>query len=78
MILEKQCPMCEGIHKMTLTKDEGLAFERWECEGLLIQDCFPSFNPMEREFIKTGYCPDCQSVLFGTDFQSNRIKKGDE
>lgn len=74
MILEQECPMCGKKHQMILTKDEGLQFERWEHEGLLIQDCFPSFNPMEREFIKTGYCPGCQSLLFGTNFDSNRIK----
>ena len=28
---------------------------------------------MEREFIKTGYCPDCQKELFGTDYTSDDI-----
>ena len=60
---------------MTLTKDEGMQFNEWMYKHKLIQDCFPSFNPMEREFIKTGYCPDCQTLLFGTNFDSDRIKK---
>lgn len=74
MELERECPMCGKIHQMTLTKDEGLKFEKWEYEGLLIQDCFPDFNPMEREFIKTGYCPYCQKLIFGTECDSKRIK----
>lgn len=73
MKIEQICPMCGEKHQMELTKDEGLRFERWEYEGLLIQEAFPGFNPMEREFIKTGYCPDCQSLLFGTDYKSERI-----
>ena len=75
MIIHKECPMCSKRYRMTLTKDEGMQFNKWAYEGLLIQDCFPSFNPMEREFIKTGYCPDCQLLLFGTNFDSDRIKK---
>lgn len=73
MKIERICPICEQKHQIILTKDEELSFVSWKCEGLLIQEAFPGFNPMEREFIKTGYCPDCQSLLFGTDYKSERI-----
>ena len=75
MIIEKSCRMCGEINQMVLTEAEGLQFDEWKYENKLIQDCFPSFNPMEREFLKTGYCPDCQSLFFGTDYKSDRIKK---
>ena len=32
--------------------------------GGLIQEKLKSFNDFEREFVKTGYCPECQEDLF--------------
>lgn len=40
--------------------------------GMSVQDAFPHLNPVEREFLITGYCPDCQKLLFGNGV-SDRI-----
>lgn len=29
---------------------------------------FPDMDVQKREFIKSGYCPDCQKALFGTEY----------
>ena len=31
-----------------------------------IQDIFPNLTPTEREFYKTGYCKECQDILFAS------------
>ena len=68
----KECPMC-GVNKsMQLTKDDIEGLEAYE-SGVLIQSALPLMNPMEREFIITGYCPRCQTMLFGTTYTSDRI-----
>lgn len=67
------CLMCGETHTMTLTDEEQKAYTEYITKGGLIQNYFPHMNPMEREFIKTGYCPSCQSLLFGTDYTSEKI-----
>ena len=69
----KECPMCGSSKTMRLTAEDVRGVERYNA-GALAQDAFPSMNPMEREFMITGYCPKCQSLLFGTNFKSERIK----
>ena len=64
----QKCPMCGKLHGMMLPRprlDEYYAGCRKYAEGALIQDAFPGFSASEREFIRDGYCPECQSVLFG-------------
>lgn len=34
----------------------------------LMQEIFPEMDPQKREFIKTGYCPDCQELIFGSKY----------
>lgn len=66
----KECPMCHELYVMELTETE---YEKLFDNQELIQDLFPEFNPMEREFLMTGYCPQCQEKLFGTQYTSERI-----
>ena len=68
----KECHMCVANKYMRLTKDDVKGIEEYE-SGVLIQSALPLMNPMEREFIITGYCPKCQTMLFGTTSTSNRI-----
>ena len=75
MVIERSCPMCRKEMAIKVSK-EGLI--KYSCYGKLIQESFPELNPMEREFIKTGYCPDCQKKLFGTEFKSNRFVSEEE
>lgn len=65
----KICPMCNNIHSLMLNHPEKLLVERFESGELdgLVQDVLSFLNPAEREFIKVGYCGDCQSMLFGNE-----------
>ena len=68
-IVHRVCPMCGKELAMEVPADGILKLSY----GKLIWEALPELNPMEREFIKTGYCPDCQKKLFGTDFKSARF-----
>lgn len=60
----RQCPMCGDINIKVIEVDK----QNWQhycCYGTkLIQEYFPDLSANEREFIKTGYCDKCQSILF--------------
>lgn len=60
-----ECSMCGVFYHITLTDEEMKAYHKYLRGGLLIQDCLPSLNKCEREFLKSGYCPDCQKLIFG-------------
>ena len=66
--------MCGDTNIMTLDKKEENGVERYISGGILLQNAVPGLNPMEREFFKTGYCPECQNMIFGTRFKSRKIK----
>lgn len=57
----KSCPMCRNNYYISVEKD------RADLIGglFLIQELFPELNVTEREFLKSGYCPKCQKMLFG-------------
>jgi hypothetical protein len=63
----KICPMCNNIHSIMLNQPEEFLVERFENRELggLVQDVLSFLNPAEREFIMTGYCGNCQMLLFG-------------
>lgn len=61
-----KCPMCGKVHKMDMTPDQSERYYKdYVRDRGLIQEIFPELNPVEREFIKSGYCPKCQEMLFG-------------
>ena len=63
--VEKQCPMCGKFTKKILnTKATSQQITDYYYGRILIQDAFPDLSASEREFIKTGYCDKCQSILF--------------
>lgn len=68
--------MCKKEHIIFLNKEEKEALQKWY-DGMYIQDAFPEWNPMEREFLKTGYCPTCQKLLFGANYESDRIRESE-
>ena len=69
MNIVKNCPMCGVTLAFGLTDDEYVAFRN---KGQrFIQDVLPHFDKVEREFLKTGYCPDCQSLIFGSSYEMN-------
>ena len=68
----KSCTICGDTYHIKLTDKE---YEDFINKNDLIQNIFPNFNPTEREFLKTGYCPDCQAMLFGAKYDTDKIKK---
>lgn len=66
MLVVRLCPMCGTIHEKKLDITEAQLF-KYENSMALIQDVFPNLNPAEREFIKTGYCDECQNLLFNCE-----------
>ena len=72
--VSKICPMCNEMYDLTLMgEEENNYWSYWNGKGY-IQDMLPSLNPVEREFIKTGYCPHCQEMLFGNG-ETDRVVK---
>ena len=64
MLINKICPMCRKNAFLRINSDQEKEFENYACYGGLIQEKLKSFNDFEREFVKTGYCPECQEDLF--------------
>lgn len=64
-LIKRTCPMCGRV--IGLKEDETMAAEHrhYAMYGGRIQDELTDFDAFEREFIKTGYCPNCQEMLFG-------------
>ena len=74
MKLVMRCPMCGGEHYIELTAEQEDKYRRYRGGEGYIQEMFAEFGAVDREFIKTGYCPQCQELLFG-DGTSELIKK---
>ena len=68
----KKCMMCGKTHQMEVTEEQ---FDTWRYGDGPIQDRLPGLNPLEREFLMTGYCPECQAMLFGNNYSSDKIRK---
>lgn len=68
-IIRRECPMCRKTHFAKITEDEYDQYKRYVTRKCLIQNIMPNTSPTVREFLKTGYCPDCQELLFGKSEQ---------
>lgn len=71
------CPLCGETHYLDLIDDEFELFKLYEAGFGHIQDMLPMLNPTEREFLMTGYCPNCQKMLFGVDTTTDHIHPGE-
>lgn len=58
------CGICGRESYLELTDSELEAYRGYLAGGQLIQECLPTLNRCEREFLKSGYCKDCQKLLF--------------
>ena len=72
----RECPMCREIVYMDNVDEH--AYNAWKNEGKLIQDAFPNMNAEEREFIMTGYCFECQEMLFANPFEDEEETETDK
>lgn len=69
ILLERKCPFTGALNTMELPlthREYDRGVYMWEM-GVLIQDAFPTLNPDQREFIKTGITPEMWDKLFGED-----------
>lgn len=68
------CPMCGEINSITLTDNQAERYNDYLEHGGFIQEALSDLNKCEREFLKTGYCPECQEMIFGNG-ETKLIKK---
>jgi len=63
--VSQQCSMCGQKSAIDLSEEELEAFRSYLVKhNKPIQDCLPTLNNCEREFLKSGYCKNCQKLLF--------------
>lgn len=67
------CPMCQADNVLLATAEESDKIDEYIEGNGLVQNVLSFLNPLEREFIKTGYCPACQKKLFQTNFTTDRL-----
>lgn len=67
-IVKKECPMCGKTHFVKLTEVEYDQYKKYIAYGSLIQNALSNTSPTVREFLKTGYCPECQELLLFVKF----------
>lgn len=65
------CPMCGKTHALLLKDAEWCYTALRQITSIgtsftfKVQDALPNLNLGEREFVITGYCGECQEMLFG-------------
>lgn len=76
ILIMKECPRCGVIMGLNLSQEQFFCYQKQYLSGeKCIQDALPDMGCFQREFLMTGYCPECQSVIFGkeeadmTDFE---------
>lgn len=75
--VEQNCPMCGDRWYIFLNEPEYYRLLDYRQHGGYIQEELSTLNACEREFIKTGYCPECQENIFGNG-KTDRVKKVDK
>lgn len=63
MTITRKCPMCGAIITKEIDDKYAKAIDRYQSGIGYIQDI--PLDADTREFIKSGYCPDCMEMLFG-------------
>lgn len=58
--------MCHETFFMKITKEEEKQIIDYVAYGGSIQDKISLLDKFGREFVKTGYCPNCQEMLFNS------------
>lgn len=67
MYIVKQCPMCRSFSFVYLNDRDCSAYLKNK-DTKLIQDILPNTPAIMREILLSGYCVECQSVLFCSNF----------
>lgn len=71
MKIVRQC-WCGKCSSIELDEREYEQYRKWRAGECYIQD-IGTLNAVEREFIKTGMCRECQKQIFNND-RSERLK----
>ena len=61
--IAKVCPRCGQTTWVGMPVER---YEEWQM-GVNIQDAWPEGSPTERETLISGFCPECQKVIFEGD-----------
>ena len=72
MYIVKQCPMCNSLSQVHLSDSECREYLKYNGKKL-IQDILPDKHIAIRELLRSGYCIDCQNLLFGSDFVADEL-----
>ena len=71
-IVEKQCPICGKVTYMVIDAEnydqvmEYMVALYFNTKRKVVQKALPFLDKFGREFIKSGYCPECQEDLFNS------------
>ncbi len=76
-VVSMPCPICETIHTLSVTQEEQLVYALMNHSSESLQDLFPQLNAGEREFIRSGYCGECQKLMFGSDLLAESARYDD-
>lgn len=72
MYILKQCPMCNALSQVHLSDRESREYLKYNGQKL-IQDILPDTHIAVREVLQSGYCIDCQNILFCSDFVADEL-----
>lgn len=59
------CPMCGKDHSMLVFEDDFNAIMNRRATGKTINEVVPNMPKEDREKFLSGYCDDCQKLIFG-------------
>lgn len=60
------CPICGKDHSILMFETDYYDYLKKRKSGMLIQECLPKdMDKVNREKFITGYCDDCQKLIFG-------------
>lgn len=72
MYIFKKCPMCGAVSKVHLNEEDAVAYLKYNGKKL-IQDILPNTHIAIREILLSGYCIDCQNLLFCSNFTADEL-----
>lgn len=67
-VVAQECNMCGCKVHMQLSDEELKIYRAYLRGEYYIQECFPALNRCEHEFLKSGYCAECQELLFNNGY----------
>ena len=60
------CPECGHWGEIQMTRDEWEFGKTASWQGELIQNCFPTLTPAQREQLMNGYHSECWDKMFAS------------